>query len=141
MGDSISAAYGLEMQDGWVNLAQEALQDDGIDAEFINASISGDTSGGGLRRLPDAIDRFQPDLLVIELGGNDGLRGYPPSALQKNLEAMATLAQSQGIDVLILGMMIPSNYGPTYLKMFTDAFTAAALFCPPAGHEFATGCR
>ena len=81
VGDSISAAYGLAEDDGWVALAEARLQQVDPDVSFINASISGDTTGGGLRRLPAALDRFEPDLVVIELGGNDGLRGYPPQVL------------------------------------------------------------
>lgn len=126
MGDSISAAYGLDEKDGWVSLAESALRKEGLEISFVNASISGDTTDGGVRRLPDALQRFQPDLLIIELGGNDGLRGYPPSVMQKNLETMAALAQEQGADVLIQGMRIPSNYGPAYLDMFTRAFVDAA---------------
>lgn len=135
VGDSISAAYGISEQDGWVALAEKQLQKDGFDVTFTNASISGDTTGGGLRRLPDALERFNPDLLIIELGGNDGLRGYPTNAMQNNLEAMASLAKDFGTDVLIQGMMIPSNYGAAYLKLFAKAFETAAantnsLFLP-----------
>ncbi|NND92598.1 MAG: arylesterase [Granulosicoccus sp.] len=126
MGDSISAAFGLDEKDGWVSLAEEALREEGLDVSFVNASISGDTTAGGLRRLPDALDRFEPDLLIIELGGNDGLRGYPPTAMQKNLEEMAGIARDRGIDVLIQGMLIPSNYGQAYLDMFVRAFATAA---------------
>ncbi len=96
MGDSIGAAYGLNEEDGWASLTEKALQEDGLDVSVVNASISGDTTAGGLRRLPDALDRFEPDLLVIELGGNDGLRGYPPKTMQKNLEDMASIAQDTG---------------------------------------------
>jgi acyl-CoA thioesterase-1 len=127
MGDSISAAYGLREQDGWVALAEKQLQKEGFDVTFTNASISGDTTGGGLRRLPDALERFTPDLLIIELGGNDGLRGYPTNAMQKNLESMASLATEAGADVLIQGMMIPSNYGAAYLRLFAKAFKTAAV--------------
>lgn len=135
MGDSISAAYGISEQDGWVSLAETQLQKEGFDVTFTNASISGDTTGGGLRRLPDALDRFDPDLLVIELGGNDGLRGYPTNALQQNLESMAAIATEHGAQVLIQGMMIPSNYGAAYLRLFAKAFEEAAtktnsLFLP-----------
>ncbi|MBX2882927.1 MAG: arylesterase [Granulosicoccus sp.] len=126
VGDSISAAYGLNEQDGWVFLAEQQLREKGHDVTFINASISGDTTAGGLRRLPDALQRFDPDLVIIELGGNDGLRGYPINAMQQNLEKMAVLSQDQGAEVLILGMMIPSNYGQAYLKMFAKAFADAA---------------
>ena len=126
MGDSIGAAYGLNEEDGWASLTEKALQEEGFDVNVVNASISGDTTAGGLRRLPDALDRFTPDLLVIELGGNDGLRGYSPATMQKNLEDMADIAHERETDVLILGMLIPSNYGTAYLNMFKKAFTSAA---------------
>lgn len=126
MGDSIGAAYGLNEEDGWASLTEKALQEDGLDVNVVNASISGDTTAGGLRRLPGALDRFEPDLLVIELGGNDGLRGYSPATMQKNLEDMITLAQERKTDVLILGMMIPTNYGKAYLNLFKKAFISAA---------------
>lgn len=126
IGDSISAAYGLKEDDGWVTLAEQSLREQGHNVTLVNASISGDTTGGGLRRLPDALDRFEPDLLIIELGGNDGLRGYPPASMRKNLEDMARMAQDRGAQVLILGMMIPSNYGKAYLNMFAKAFVDAA---------------
>jgi len=126
VGDSISAAYGLAENDGWVALAETRLQSINPDVSFINASISGDTTGGGLRRLPAALDRFEPDLVVIELGGNDGLRGYPPKAMQQNLEAMATLAKDSEAEVLFLGMLIPTNYGEAYLRKFAEAFVNAA---------------
>ena len=135
MGDSISAAYGINESDGWVALAETQLKKEGFDVSFTNASISGDTTGGGLRRLPDALERFDPDLLIIELGGNDGLRGYPTNTLQQNLENMAKLAQEHGAEVLIQGMLIPSNYGAAYLRLFARAFSNAAensgsLFLP-----------
>jgi len=126
IGDSISAAYGLDLEDGWVALTEAALRDEGFEVTLTNASISGDTTGGGLRRLPDALERFDPDLLIIELGGNDGLRGYPTNAMQQNLENMATIASNHGARVLIQGMMIPSNYGPAYLKLYSKAFEDAA---------------
>ena len=128
LGDSISAAYQLDEEDGWVSLAETALRERHPDAEveFVNASISGDTTDGGLRRLPDALERFEPDLVVIELGGNDGLRGYPPDTMRQNLEEMARLADEAGADVLILGMMIPSNYGSAFTEMFSKAFDDAA---------------
>lgn len=126
VGDSISAAYGLKESEGWVALAEEQLRDDGHDITMVNASISGDTTVGGLRRLPDALERFDPDLLIIELGGNDGLRGYPTNAMQKNIEEMANLALEMDARVLILGMLIPSNYGQAYLRKFSQAFVDAA---------------
>ena len=126
VGDSISAAYGLRESDGWVALAEQQLREKGHDVTLVNASISGDTTVGGLRRLPDALQRFEPDLLIIELGGNDGLRGYPPKAMQQNIEDMATLALNADASVLILGMLIPSNYGQAYLEQFAQAFVNAA---------------
>ncbi|MFK7858686.1 MAG: arylesterase [Granulosicoccus sp.] len=126
VGDSISAAYGLRESEGWVALAEQQLRDKGHDVTLVNASISGDTTVGGLRRLPDALERFDPDLLIIELGGNDGLRGYPTNAMQKNIEDMARLAHDSDASVLILGMLIPSNYGQAYLKKFAQAFADAA---------------
>ena len=144
MGDSISAAYGLRESEGWVALAQQQLQEKGHDVTLVNASISGDTTIGGLRRLPDALERFNPDLLIIELGGNDGLRGYPTNAMQKNIEDMAILALNSDAQVLILGMLIPSNYGQAYLKKFSKAFVDAAtntesafvpFFLEPIAHD------
>lgn len=126
IGDSISAAYGMREDEGWVALAEQELQEQGFDITFINASISGDTTVGGLRRLPDALERFDPNLLIIELGGNDGLRGYSTDSMRKNIEDMATLALNNNARVLILGMLIPSNYGQAYLRQFSQAFVDAA---------------
>ncbi len=126
VGDSISAAYGLREEDGWVALAEQKLRDQGFDVSMVNASISGDTTAGGLRRLPDALERFKPDLLIIELGGNDGLRGYNPGNMQQNIEDMANLALESDARVLILGMLIPSNYGQAYLRRFSQAFVESA---------------
>jgi len=126
VGDSISAAYGLPESEGWVALAERALADDYPGIRVVNASISGDTTVGGLRRLPDALERFDPDVVVIELGGNDGLRAYSTDAMTDNLTHMATLAEDSGAQALILGMMIPSNYGQAYLERFAAAFTVAS---------------
>jgi len=126
VGDSISAAYGLREDQGWVALTEQLLADEGHDVKMVNASISGDTTAGGLRRLPAALERFEPDLVILELGGNDGLRGYPIDGMRENLEGMATLASDSGARVLILGMLIPSNYGQAYLDAFAQAFVDAA---------------
>ena len=126
IGDSIGAGYGLEEHERWVQLLETKLQKNQPDLDIINASISGDTTSGGLARLPAALKRFEPSLVIIELGGNDGLRGYPVKQMQKNLEAMSTLAQETGAQVLIAGMLIPSNYGSAYLQRFADAFVNAA---------------
>ena len=93
---------------------------------MVNASISGDTSGGGLRRLPGLLEEHSPQLLVIELGGNDGLRGYPTKTLRDNLAAMASLARDRGSEVLVLPMEIPPNYGPRYATAFRSSFSEAA---------------
>ncbi|MEE9334917.1 MAG: arylesterase [Granulosicoccaceae bacterium] len=126
IGDSIGAGYGLEEHQRWVQLLETKLRKDQPDLDIINASISGDTTSGGLQRLPAALTRFNPDVVIIELGGNDGLRGYPVKQMQKNLESMSTLAQEAGAQVLIAGMLIPSNYGSAYLQRFADAFVNAA---------------
>ena len=124
LGDSISAAYGMDLEQGWVALVAERLPGDG--PPVINASISGDTSAGGLRRLPALLAEHEPQLLVIELGGNDGLRGYPTDKLRDNLAGMARMATSAGAQVLILPMEIPPNYGPRYTGAFRQAFRDAA---------------
>lgn len=126
VGDSLSAAYGLNESDGWVALAREELEAEVPDIEMVNASISGDTTEGALRRLPAALERFEPDVLVLELGGNDGLRGYPLKRMKENLVQLAKLAQDASAQVLILGMRIPSNYGPAYTEAFANSFAEAA---------------
>jgi len=126
LGDSISAAYGMDLERGWVALLASRLQGDGGGPEIINASISGDTSASGLRRLPALLAEHRPQLLVIELGGNDGLRGYPTGKLRDNLTAMARLGIDAGAEVLILPMEIPPNYGPRYTTAFRQAFRDAA---------------
>jgi acyl-CoA thioesterase-1 len=126
VGDSIGAGYGLEEHQRWANLLENKLRKSKPDLDVINASISGDTTSGGLQRLPAALTRFSPDIVIIELGGNDGLRGYPVKQMQKNLEAMSALANEAGAQVLIAGMLIPSNYGAAYLQRFADAFVTAA---------------
>jgi len=126
VGDSISAAYGLDESDGWVALAQQALEPTHPDINMVNASISGDTTEGALRRLPAALERFKPDILIIELGGNDGLRGYPLKKIRENLENLANLGQQANAQVLFLGMRIPSNYGPVYTEKFAQTFVDAA---------------
>jgi acyl-CoA thioesterase-1 len=126
LGDSISAAYGMSLEQGWVALLENRLRRDWTNAEVVNASISGDTSDGGLRRLPSLLEKHSPALVVIELGGNDGLRGYPTSRLEDNLSQMAALARSSGAQVVILPMEIPPNYGPRYTRAFRQAFENAA---------------
>ena len=126
VGDSLSAAYGLDESAGWVALAQQELLSTHPELNIVNASISGDTTEGALRRLPAALDRFNPDILIIELGGNDGLRGYPLKKIRENLETLAKLGREANAQVLILGMRIPSNYGPAYTEKFAQTFVDAA---------------
>jgi acyl-CoA thioesterase-1 len=126
LGDSISAAYGLSLEEGWVALAGAALAGRGLAVDVVNASISGETSAGGRRRLPALLETHDPDAVVIELGGNDGLRGYPVAQLRENLAAMAETAQASGARVLLLPMEIPPNYGPRYAGAFRDSFPQVA---------------
>ncbi len=126
VGDSISAGFGLDTQQGWVDLLDKRLQQQGFGYTVVNASISGDTSSGGLARLPALLAEHRPALVVIELGGNDGLRGQPPQQLQQNLAAMISAARKQGAKVVLLGMQLPPNYGARYNKSFTQVYTDVA---------------
>lgn len=126
VGDSISAAYGLEIERGWVALLQQRLTERGLSYQVVNASISGDTSAGGRNRLPALLEQHQPSLVLIELGGNDGLRGLPLSNLQDNLRAMVQLAKQQEAQVMLLGMRIPPNYGTRYTEEFYQVFQHVA---------------
>ncbi len=126
LGDSISAGYGLEPQQGWVSLLQQRLAEQGSDLEVINASISGDTSNGGLSRLPSLLRQYRPEFLVLELGANDGLRGVPLALIETNLKRLIRLGQQSGAEVLLLGMRIPPNYGRRYSEGFYQLFNSAA---------------
>lgn len=118
VGDSISAAFGLDTRQGWVALLEQRLKAEGFDDKVVNASISGDTSAGGQARLPALLAEHKPSLVVVELGGNDGLRGQAPAQLQQNLASMIDRSRDAGARVLLLGMRLPPNYG----KRYTDAF-------------------
>ena len=122
VGDSISAGFGLDTSKGWVALLEQQLKKEGFDDKVVNASISGDTSAGGLARLPAALAEHKPDVVVIELGGNDGLRGQPPAQLQQNLASMIQQSRDSGAKVLLLGMQIPPNYGKRYVEAFAKVF-------------------
>ncbi|QIB67502.1 arylesterase [Kineobactrum salinum] len=126
LGDSISAAYGMSLEEGWVALLARQLEDSHPQYTVVNASISGETSAGGLRRLPGLLEQHKPAVVVLELGGNDGLRGYPPGQLQQNLTRMSRLARDAGAEVLLLGMEIPPNYGARYTRAFRESFARAA---------------
>ncbi|WP_430445792.1 MAG: arylesterase [Pseudomonas piscis] len=122
VGDSISAAFGLDTRQGWVALLEKRLDDQGFGARVINASVSGDTSAGGQARLPALLAEHKPQVVVLELGGNDGLRGQPPQQLQQNLASMIDSAQAAGAKVLLLGMQLPPNYGVRYTQAFAKVY-------------------
>jgi len=126
VGDSISAGLGLDTSLGWVNLLDKRLKEQGFDYKVVNASISGDTTAGGLARLPALLSEQKPKLVVIELGGNDGLRGMAPAQLQQNLNAMVQQSQKSGAKVMLLGMRLPPNYGQRYTDAFAKVFDAVA---------------
>lgn len=126
LGDSISAAYGIQREQGWVQLLGDRLANIDPGYRVVNASISGDTTGGGLARLPAALETHDPALVIIELGGNDGLRGYPVPSIRKNLEQLVELAAADGRDVLLVGMQIPPNYGHRYTRAFQALFAEVA---------------
>lgn len=122
LGDSLSAAYGIRLEQGWVALLQDRLKDKGYGHRVVNASSSGETTGGALARLPRALERHRPAVVVIELGGNDGLRGLPIADVRANFESLIRLSRDSGANVLLIGMRIPPNYGATYTRTFHDLF-------------------
>jgi len=126
VGDSLSAEYGLQRGTGWVALMQQRLMRDRPATSVVNASISGDTTAGGLARLPALLAQHRPSLVLLELGGNDALRGLPIDTTQQNLEAMARLAKASGARVVILGMQLPANYGRSYGDRFAAMFAGVA---------------
>jgi acyl-CoA thioesterase-1 len=126
-GDSISAGYGLPRVDrGWVALLQAKLKSEGYGDEVVNASVSGETTAGGLARLPRALNLHHPAVVVLELGGNDGLRALPIEQMRANLTRMVDLATGAGAKVLLLGMRIPPNYGPQYTEQFSAVYADLA---------------
>jgi acyl-CoA thioesterase-1 len=125
LGDSISAAYGIPLEQGWVTLLEDKLRQHSAPYAVVNASISGETSAGGLRRLPSLLQRYQPDIVIIELGGNDGLRGYPIGQLRDNIATMIRKSEATGAKVLILPMEIPPNLGKFYIDAFRASFPQA----------------
>jgi acyl-CoA thioesterase-1 len=118
LGDSISAGYGIRIEEGWVALLESRLREQGYGYQVVNASVSGETTTGGLARLPRALALHKPRIVILELGGNDGLRGLPLDAIRRNLERMILAARSSGAKVLLVGMRMPSNYGPQYVSGF-----------------------
>jgi len=126
LGDSISAGYGIEVSQGWVQLLQQKLNEKGINYIIHNESISGDTTAGGLARIDRALSLHKPDVVIIELGANDGLRGLPPALIKSNLAEIAQRAQQAGAKVLLLSMKIPPNYGKRYTDLFYTIYPQLA---------------
>ena len=126
LGDSLSAGYGMDLEQSWVHLLGARLAQQQLAISVINGSISGDTTAGGLRRLPGLLARHAPKIVLIELGGNDGLRGYPLGQMRSNLEKMTRLAQDSGAQVLLLAVEVPPNLGGRYTSQFRDSFPLVA---------------
>jgi acyl-CoA thioesterase I len=126
VGDSLSSGYGVPPEESWVALLENHLQREGYGYDVVNASISGDTSAGGLARLPRLLDVHEPDVVVIELGGNDGLRGQPVTALRDNLARMIELVQARGAQAILTGIQIPPNYGPAYTEALQGIYPELA---------------
>jgi len=124
LGDSISAAYGMKPEEGWVALLEEKLQQ--YDVGTVNASISGETTAGGLARMPALIEKYSPRWVIVELGGNDGLRGYPIGKMKANLASIIEQSQAAKAQVILIGMQIPPNYGKRYTRLFSEAFPELA---------------
>lgn len=122
VGDSLSAGFGLQKNEVWVDLLAEQIAEENLPYNIINASISGETTIGGQQRLPSLLNNHTPSIVILELGGNDGLRGLNLSVIKQNLEAMITLCQSRDIAVLLVGIRLPPNYGPVYTKRFEQIF-------------------
>lgn len=126
LGDSLSAAYNMATENGWVHLLNQRLADEAPDWRAHNASTSGETTRGGLSRLPRAMEEHEPELVIIALGGNDGLRGLPPAEIRRNLSGMVEAARERDARVLLAGVRIPSNYGAAYTDRFEQAFIDVA---------------
>jgi len=127
LGDSLSSGYGLSRDDqSWVALLQQRLRGEGYGHEVVNASISGDTTSGGLARLPALLEAHRPSIVILELGGNDGLRGQPVASLRGNLQQMIELTLDSGATPILAGMQIPPNYGPAYAGAFAGTYPELA---------------
>ena len=125
-GDSLSAAYGIPREAGWVQLLQQRLRQRGYPHRVVNGSVTGETTSGGLARLPSALKEHRPALVLLELGGNDGLRGLPLQQLRTNLAKLAQLSRAAGARVLVFEMRMPPNYGAAYADGFQQAFATVA---------------
>ena len=125
-GDSLSAGFGIEVDQSWAALLQQRLEDQGYEHRVVNASISGETTEGGATQIDNAIEAFRPELIILELGGNDGLRGFPPARIKENLLAIARRARESGAGVVLLGIRIPTNYGARYSRAFEAVYAEVA---------------
>lgn len=125
-GDSLSAAYGIPREAGWVSLLEKKLAQEKPDYEVVNASISGETTSGGLRRIDQQLAQHHPSIVILELGANDGLRGLPVDQMQQNLRAIIEKCRKIKARVLLVGMRIPPNYGITYAKAFSESYSELA---------------
>ncbi len=125
-GDSLSAGFGIDVDQSWGALLQSRLESEGYEHRVVNASISGETTEGGAARIEKALSAFSPDLIILELGGNDGLRGFPPQRIAENLETIVTRAKASGAAVVLLGIRIPTNYGPRYTEAFEAVYRDVA---------------
>ena len=126
MGDSLSAGYGIKVQEGWVNLLSQRLNAQGYDYHVVNASVSGETSSGAKTRFPALLKTHQPAIVILEIGANDGLRGLPTQQMHDNLAAMIQSAKAQHAAVLLIGIQMPPNYGPAYTQSFIDVYSQLA---------------
>jgi acyl-CoA thioesterase-1 len=125
-GDSLSAGYGIDVDQSWASLLQTRLQEQGYEHRVVNASISGDTTESGAARIGQAIATFSPELIILELGGNDGLRGIPPDRMRANLQSIIQTSTDSGAEVVLLGIKIPPNYGQRYIEEFEGVFRDVA---------------
>ena len=125
-GDSLSAGYGIDVDQSWPALLQSRLESQGYEHRVINASISGETTEGGVTRIASTLENFSPDLLILELGGNDGLRGFPPDRMKANLQTIIETATASGTSVVMLGIRIPTNYGSRYTGAFENVYRELA---------------
>jgi len=126
LADSLSASYGIAIEDGWVSLLQNRLNEQGYTHKVFNASISGDTTHGAKSRLDDILNEMNPDITILELGGNDGLRGLPISEIKSNLEVIIQFLKAERSEVLLVPMLLPPNYGKFYIDRFTSIYTELA---------------
>ena len=126
-GDSLSAGYGIDVDQSWTALLQSRLESQGYEHRVVNASISGETTEGGKTRISSALSNFSPDLVILELGGNDGLRGFPPDIMKGNLQDIVETTRNAGAAIVILGIRIPTNYGPRYTSAFEGVYRDLAV--------------